>query len=162
LPEPQPPQTLRPELGEEKVPGHGHEILRRGNVTLAEERIGVEIGMVEALDDGVGDHALELRQVHDHARFRIHHPAYGHFEDIVVTVRYGEIAENTAILLGEPLGPPVAVGRREGELPRRVDEAVAHRDLMPPTTNLPRPGTAPRPVRPHRRPRRAGPPRPWR
>src|SRR5204862_3752 len=92
----------------------------------AEERVGAEIRVVEALDHGLADDPLELAEVNHHPRLRIDRPPDRDIERVGVAVDPREPAEDPLVLRRRPVVDPVAVGRGEGEAPGAVGHVGAH------------------------------------
>src|SRR5206468_13005401 len=71
--------------------------------------------VIEPIDDGLADDALELAEVDDHAGLRVDGAAHRDVERVVMPVRDGETAEEALVLLRRPALDPVAVPGRERE-----------------------------------------------
>src|SRR2546425_4730344 len=120
------PETVRAELGRQEVPHRDREVLGRGHAA-AEQRVGVQVRVVEAVDHGLADHPLQLAEVDDHAGLRIDRPVHRDVERVVVPVRDREPPEEALVLLARPALHPVPVTGREREAPgARGAMAVRH------------------------------------
>jgi hypothetical protein len=112
-------------LAAQKVPEDAHQVLR-GRLDAGRKRgIVVDEGVVEAREDLLPDHALELVQVDDHARPRIDRTADRHLQGVRVPVDGRERPEMRPVLRVGPLGTRVAVRGRERESPGDGDRGRA-------------------------------------
>src|SRR5882724_10168459 len=119
FPDPYAGQPVGAQLRREQVPDRERDVLRRRH-PVAEQRVGVEVGVIEAVDHGLGDDSLELAQIDHHPGALIDRPAHGDVERVVVAVGHREPAELLRVLRRRPVGNPVAVAGREREAPRRA------------------------------------------
>src|SRR5438309_2155094 len=114
LPDAHLPEPVGPELRDQEIPHRDGDVLRRRHAA-ANQRVGTQVGVVEAVDHGLADDSLQLREIDDHARLRIDGPAHGDVERVVVSVRDREPSKKALVLPARPFVHPVAVGRGERE-----------------------------------------------
>src|SRR5260370_512036 len=157
------PEPVGAELRGQELPHRDGDVLGRRD-PAAEERVGGEVRVIEAVHDGLADDPLQLGEVHHHAGLRVDRPADRHVERVVVPVRDRQLAERPLVFGGRPGVHPVAVAGREAETPRAVRDPV-HRLASPAalartaTLTAAPPGTGAPPA-PERTPPRRARPRP--